>query len=254
MDWRYIHSSLTHDPAGRVLLGDGCFRGCPVCAHLLLEYTYIVSTPSPARFKSRIAGRGRRPMDSSMDEWIKKTPNPISRLFFKIDLFPELAALCLTDFIDWRYIHSLFGIFDPACELLAPWAKGIILLYCCSSIFSLTSHPLPPLPKLNVQYIQTVYVWGGGGGWMCWRPYSAGILHSVSDRIQNLPNCFTTPNKMTSENDIKGLVSLKFLRPCSTLSWTSSHLCAVTLLLSEPQSRYTQYECGCMQPLLCLKQ
>jgi hypothetical protein len=31
--------------------------------------------------------------------------------------------------------------------------------------------------------------------------------------MQNLPNYFTTPNKMTSENDIKGLVSLKFLRP-----------------------------------------
>jgi hypothetical protein len=45
------------------------------------------------------------------------------------------------------------------------------------------------------------------------RPYSAGIVHSVSDQMQNLPNYFTTPNKMTSENDIKGLVSLKFLRP-----------------------------------------
>jgi hypothetical protein len=31
--------------------------------------------------------------------------------------------------------------------------------------------------------------------------------------MQNLPNYFTIPNKMTSENDIKGLVSLKFLRP-----------------------------------------
>ncbi len=47
------------------------------------------------------------------------------------------------------------------------------------------------------------------------RPYSAGILHSVSNQIQNLPNCFTTPNKMTTEDGIKGLVSLKFLRPCS---------------------------------------
>jgi hypothetical protein len=46
-----------------------------------------------------------------------------------------------------------------------------------------------------------------------WRPYSTGILHYVSDQMQNLPNYFTTPNKMTSENDIKGLVSLKFLRP-----------------------------------------
>jgi hypothetical protein len=31
--------------------------------------------------------------------------------------------------------------------------------------------------------------------------------------MQNLPNYFTSPNKMTSENDIKGLVSLKFLCP-----------------------------------------
>jgi hypothetical protein len=30
-------------------------------------------------------------------------------------------------------------------------------------------------------------------------PYSAGVLHSVSDQIQNLQNCFTTPN----ENDQK---------------------------------------------------
>jgi hypothetical protein len=39
-------------------------------------------------------------------------------------------------------------------------------------------------------------------------PYSAGVFHSVSDQIQNLQNCFTTPNKMTSDDDIKGLVSL----------------------------------------------
>jgi hypothetical protein len=45
------------------------------------------------------------------------------------------------------------------------------------------------------------------------KPYSAGILHSVSHQIQYLQNYFTTPNKMTSENDIKGLVSLNFLRP-----------------------------------------
>ncbi len=58
----------------------------------------------------------------------------------------------------------------------------------------------------------------GEGGWgsveMYCGPYSAGVLHSVSDQIQNLQNCFTTPNKMTSEDDITGLVSLKFLCPC----------------------------------------
>jgi hypothetical protein len=90
--------------------------------------------------------------------------------------------------------------------------KGTILVYCCASIFSLTSPP-PPVPKLNVHYKQTVCVWGGDE--LCCRPYSAGILHSVSDQIQNLPNCFTTPNKMTSEDDITGLVSLNILRPWS---------------------------------------
>jgi hypothetical protein len=92
--------------------------------------------------------------------------------------------------------------------------KGTILVYCCPSTFSLTSLP-PPLPKLNVQYTQTVCVCGGGGGGVelyC-GPYSAGVLRSVSDQIQNLPNCSTTLNKMTSEDDIKGLVALKFLRP-----------------------------------------
>ncbi len=42
---------------------------------------------------------------------------------FKIDLLTDFAALCLTDFIDWKYIHSVVGIFDPACELVPPWTK-----------------------------------------------------------------------------------------------------------------------------------
>ncbi len=62
--------------------------------------------------------------------------------------------------------------------------------------------------------------WGGGGGGGCGGvemycgPYSARVILSVSDQIQNLQNCFTTQKKMTSKDDIKGLVSLKFLRPC----------------------------------------
>jgi hypothetical protein len=58
-----------------------------------------------------------------------KRPIPICRLFFKIDLLTDIAALCLTDFIDWKYIHSLVDIFDPACELLPPWTKE---LYLCT--------------------------------------------------------------------------------------------------------------------------
>jgi|688.fasta_scaffold592747_1 hypothetical protein len=54
--------------------------------------------------------------------------------------------------------------------------------------------PPPPFPKSK--YIQTVCSWEGVGEAveLCWRPYSAGVLHSVF-QIQNLPNCSTTPNK-----------------------------------------------------------
>jgi hypothetical protein len=41
-----------------------------------------------------------------------KRPIPICRLLFKIDLLTDIAALCLTDCIDWRYIHSLVGNLD----------------------------------------------------------------------------------------------------------------------------------------------
>ncbi len=61
------------------------------------------------------AGSLDESISNPMDEWAIKTPNPICRLFFKIDLLTEFAALCLTNFIDWRYIHSVVGIFDPAC-------------------------------------------------------------------------------------------------------------------------------------------
>jgi hypothetical protein len=89
--------------------------------------------------------------------------------------------------------------------------EGTILVYCCPSIFSLT-YPPPPLPKLTVQYIQTVSERGGGVN--CAVDHILQEFYTfVSYKIQNLPNCFTTPNKMTSEDDIKGLVSLKFLHP-----------------------------------------
>jgi len=70
----------------------------------------------------------------------------------------------------------------------------LLFFYCFT--FSLTS---PPLPKLNVHctvYTDSVCDLGGGGGVeLCCRPYSAGVLHSVSGQIQNPQNCYTTPNK-----------------------------------------------------------
>ncbi len=54
---------------------------------------------------------------------------------------------------------------------------------------------------------------GGGGVLNCAVDYILQEFYIVSDQIQILQNCFTTLNKMTSKDDIKGLVSLKFLRP-----------------------------------------
>jgi hypothetical protein len=93
-----------------------------------------------------------------------KTPNPICRLFFKIDLLTNIAALCLTDFIDWRYIHSVVCIFDPACELLPPWTKE---QYLCTVLlplyltFSLTS---PPSQTKCTVYTNCMCDGGGDGG------------------------------------------------------------------------------------------
>ncbi len=92
-----------------------------------------------------------------------KDTNPYMSAFLKIDLLTDFAALCLTDFIDWRYIHSVVFIFNPACELLPPWTKE---LYMCTvaPLLYLLSDLLPPLPLPNVQYMQTVCDCGGDVG------------------------------------------------------------------------------------------
>jgi hypothetical protein len=124
-----------------------------------------------------------------------KDTEPYMSAFLKIDLLMDFAALCLKDFIDWRYIHSWL-VFSTQLVKCCPHGRRnyTCVVYFCPSTFSLTSPP-SPLPKLNEQYIQTVCGCGGGGGVeLCCRPYS-GVLHSVSGQVQNLQNCFTTPNK-----------------------------------------------------------
>ncbi len=133
----------------------------------------------------------------SMDEWTTKTPNPICRLFFTIDLLTDFAALCLTDFIDWRYVHSWLVFSTQHVNCCPPGQRN----YTCVMLLSSFWPTLPPPPSQTKCTVYTDSVClggGGGGGEICFRPYTAGILHSVSDQIQNLPNCFTTPNKMTS--------------------------------------------------------
>ncbi len=120
-------------------------------------------------------------------------------------------------------------IFDPACELLPPRKKYLFFtcvllpLYCT---ISLTSFPLPP--SQSTEYTDSVWQWGGGVGG-CWN-----VLWTIFCRSFTL--CFwpdfrtykiATPpqTKMTSKDDIKGFVSLKFLR-----LWygTSSTYCNAT--------------------------
>ena len=84
-----------------------------------------------------------------MDEWTKKTPNPICRLFFKIDLLTDFAAMCLTDFIDWRKSYKVNG--EPPF-FLTLWT------YLLSDLL-----PLPPSQTKCTGYTDSVCQ--GGRGW-----------------------------------------------------------------------------------------
>ena len=81
-----------------------------------------------------------------------KDTEPYMSAFFKIYLLSDFAALCLTDFIDWRYIHSWL-VFSTQLVNYCPHGgrhyTGVLLpLYLLSDLL-----PPPPLPKLNVQYV-----------------------------------------------------------------------------------------------------
>ncbi len=153
-----------------------------------------------------------------MDEWTIKTQNPICQLFFQMTCKRILRhSVYLSDFLDWRCINSWF-VFSAQLVNCCPHGRRnyMVLVYCCPSTVPSLWPPPPSPPSQCTVYTDSVWQWGVGGGCveMYCGPYSTGVLHSVSDQIQNLQNCFNTPNKMTRKDDIKGLVSLKFLRPC----------------------------------------
>jgi hypothetical protein len=138
-----------------------------------------------------------------------KDTKPYKSAFLSVDLLTDFAAFCLTDFIDWRCTHSWFVFSTQLVNCCPPWTgrNYTCVLLSVAPLLYLLSDLLPPPPLPNVQYIQTMCDCGGGVEMYC-GPSSAGVLNSVSDQIRNLQNCFTAPNKMTSEDDIKGLVSL----------------------------------------------
>jgi hypothetical protein len=118
-----------------------------------------------------------------------KDTKPYMSAFLSVDLLTEFAAFCLTDFIDWRYIHSW-----PSLWTVSPMDEGTMWYLCTlAPLLYLFSDLLPPSPLPNVQYIQTVCVCRGvvGGCWnvlwtifcrsftLCFWPYSepTKLLH-----------------------------------------------------------------------------
>jgi len=130
--------------------------------------------------------------------------------FLSVDLLTDFAALCLTDFIDWRYIHSWFVFSAQLVNCCPPWMKE---LYLCTAapLLYLLSDLLPPPPLPNVQYIQIVCDCGGGVEMYC-GPYSA-VYTLFLTRFRTYKIASPPQTKMTSQDNNKGLVSLKFLRP-----------------------------------------
>jgi hypothetical protein len=112
----------------------------------------------------------------------------------------DFPALCLTDFTDWRHIHSWL-VFSTQLVNFCPYGRSN---YTCVlfPLYLVSDLPPPSQTKCTV-YRQYVSIGGGVEGVeLCFRPYSARVLHSVSDQIHNLQNCFTNPNKITSIDDI----------------------------------------------------
>ncbi len=84
-------------------------------------------TARPSRTKSQLPGNFPLASQAMLGQpsslrphWVKhgrmnyKDTKPYMSAFLKIGLLTDFATLCLTDFIDWRYIHSVVCIFDPA--------------------------------------------------------------------------------------------------------------------------------------------
>ncbi len=97
-----------------------------------------------------------------------KRPIPICRFFCKIDLLTDIAALCLTDCTDWRYIYSFGWHFRPSLWTVAPMDEGTILVHCCPHPALWPPPPLTPFPnQMYTVYTDSECLRGGGGEWCC---------------------------------------------------------------------------------------
>jgi hypothetical protein len=79
-----------------------------------------------------------------------KDTKPYMSSFLSVDLLTEFAASSLTDFIDWRYIHSWFVFSTQLVNCCPLWTKE---LYLCpvALLLYLLSDLIPPPTFPNVQ-------------------------------------------------------------------------------------------------------
>jgi hypothetical protein len=153
--------------------------------------------------------------------------------------FNRLCGILLNRLYRLEINLLLVGIFDPACELLPPWTKEPYLCTVAPLLY-LLSDLLPPTSflKLNVQYVQTVCGWGGGGVMICTVDHILqGFYTLFLTRFRTYKIASPPQTKMTSKDDIKRLVSLKFLRP-----WR--HACSIAAV--QP---YREWEKTKMDPV-----
>ncbi len=139
-----------------------------------------------------------------------KETKPYMSAFLSVDLLTDFAAFCLIDFIDWRYIHSWF-VFSTQLVNCCPHGRRnytVLVYYCPSTVPSLWP-PSPSPPSQCTVYADSVWLWGE------W--WEGGLKYTVDHILQEFYTLFLTrfrtfkiasptQTKMTSKDDIKGLV------------------------------------------------
>ncbi len=112
--------------------------------------------------------------------------------------------------------------------------EGTILVYCCPATSSLTS---PPSQTKCAVYTDSVWLWRGGGVLNCAVDHNLQEFYTLFlTRFKTFKIASPPQTKMTSKDDIKGLVSLKFLRPCWTQLAMATLLSPYFLTFMEPRN------------------
>jgi hypothetical protein len=139
-----------------------------LCSHLIRELLYVhVIVPSTwaplgARLSARCHFTGPKKLSISRAQphgrMNYKDTKPYMSAFLSVDLLTDFAAFCLTDFIDWRYIHSWFVFSSQLVNCCPQGRRNHTLLYLCTvaPLLYLLSDPFPIPPYQCTVYTDSV--------------------------------------------------------------------------------------------------